>query len=158
MPVAPLRFSSQLNASTDAVWASISTMPGVNYELLPLVRMTYPRAAAEAALEAAPLGSCAFASYLLLLGVLPFDRHALTLIRVDRGQGFVEDSTSLLQRRWRHERRIAPRPEGGCVLTDEILFVPRVGFAAPLVRRIVAAVFRHRHRRLLRRFGGQRLP
>lgn len=158
MPCEPLRFSSHLSASTADVWASISTMPGVNYELLPLLRMTHPKAAAWTPLEEAPLGRCAFASYLLLLGVLPFDRHALTLVRVDRGQGFVEDSTSLLQRRWRHERRIAARADGGCVLTDELLFVPRLGLLTPLVRRIVEAIFRHRHRRLLRRFGGQRLP
>jgi ligand-binding SRPBCC domain-containing protein len=149
----PLRFTSELQAAPDAVWAAISTMDGVNYELAPLVRMTCPREAGGGTIEQAPLGTCAFHSYLLLLGVLPFDRHALTLLALQPGDGFVEDSTSLLQRRWRHERRIRPTPAGGCRITDELLFVPRIGLLEPLVCRIVQRVFTHRHRRLRQRFG-----
>src|SRR4051812_30172421 len=106
MSNAPLRFASRLGAPIEAVWASISTMRGVNYEMSPLFRMTHPKAAGEASLADAPRGVCAFQSLLLLFGVLPIDRHALTLIEVDIGKGFVEDSTSLLQRRWRHARQL----------------------------------------------------
>ena len=152
-----LRFASQLRAPAAEVWSAISTMAGVNAELMPLVRMTCPREAAARSLESAPLGEVAFHSYLLLFGVLPFDRHALTLLEILPGEGFIEDSTSLLQRRWRHERRIAPSPTGGgCILTDELLFLPRVAALAPLVRPIVRSIFDHRHRRLHRRFGGAR--
>lgn len=152
-----LHFASQLLAPAAEVWSAISTMAGVNAELMPLVRMTCPPEAAARSLESAPLGEVALHSYLLLFGVLPFDRHALTLLEILPGEGFIEDSTSLLQRRWRHERHVVPSPTGGgCILTDELLVLPRVAALAPLVRPLVRSVFDHRHRRLHRRFGGVR--
>lgn len=151
----PLRFVSLLATSRQKVWESVSTMPGVNYELAPLMRMTYPAAAGALDLEQAPLGVCAFHSYLLAFGFLPLDRHALTLVQVQRGMGFLEESSSLLQRRWRHERRLSDLPGGGCKVTDVLHFDPRLPFLHGLVARIVTALFSHRHRRLRQRFGGQ---
>src|SRR5262249_11653028 len=137
MATQSLQFVSRLDAAVEEVWAAVSTMAGVNYELAPLIKMSFPHAATGLSIEAAPLGVTAFHSYLLVFGVLPFDRHALTLLAVQPNAGFIEDSTSLLQKRWRHERRIERSPEGGCVVTDELLFVPRIAFMEPLVRRIV---------------------
>ncbi|QGG96712.1 hypothetical protein [Actinomarinicola tropica] len=147
-----LTFTTDLDSSAEAVWSVVATMPGVNAELGPWVRMTHPRGLGRIdEVEVVP-GAPLFSSWLLLLGIVPIDRHRLVLDRV-LARGFDEDSTSWLQRRWRHERRVEDRPGGGCVVTDRLVVVPRVGPAAPLVRRIVAAVFAHRHRRLRRRFG-----
>ena len=62
--------SSVLQAEPAEVWAAARTMEGVNRELAPWVRMTYPEDAAVLNLEDAPLGRPAFDSWLLLLGVV----------------------------------------------------------------------------------------
>lgn len=147
-----LSFTSALAAAVDEVWAVVTTMDGVNAELRPWIRMTHPSGLDRLdAVDVEP-GEPLFASWLLLGGVLPIDRHRLALERVVE-HGFDEDSTSLLQRRWRHERRVDALPGGGCRLTDHLVVVPRVGLVRPVVERIVSAVFRHRHRRLVARFG-----
>ena len=50
----------------------------------------------------------------------------------------------------RHE--LAPPADGGCVVTDEITFVPRLRITGPLS--VVRRLFRHRHPRLRQVFGG----
>ncbi len=143
-----LSFTSTLHAPAARVWAHASDMAGVNYELAPLVRMHLPAALRGKTIADAPLGEVAFHSWLFAGGVVPFDRHALRLVALDPGAGFVEESSSLVQRVWRHERRIAPASESRCVLTDRLGVEPRIAAAAPLVRAAVTQIFRHRHRRL----------
>jgi len=151
--ISPLRFESLLATPAPDVWAEVSTMGGVNAELLPLMRMTHP--AHVHRLEAADVepGSVLFQSWLLAFGVLPIDRHALSLERVYPGEGFDERSSSWMQRVWIHRRRVIALDGGGCRVTDEVSFEPRLSLAAPVLRRIVGALFDHRHRRLQRRFG-----
>jgi hypothetical protein len=60
-----------------------------------------------------------FRSWLLLFGVLLFDRHALALEAVTDGEGFVEESTSWMQRRWRHERLLTETDAGGCIVAPD---------------------------------------
>ena len=151
--------SSDLAATADTVWAHVATMDGVNAELAPWIRMTHPPALQG--LDDAPdlVGRVAFHSWLLAGGVLPFDRHALRLVSVERhpdgGGVFVEESTSWVQARWRHERDVEPlgRDGGRCRVTDRLLVEPRVPLARPLVARIVPWLFQHRHRVLARTFG-----
>lgn len=152
-PMSTLRlsFSSDLPASADEVWAHASTMDGVNAELGPWIRMTVPRAARGKGLADVEVGREAFASVLMLFGVLPFDLHHLTLERkVERG--FDEESWSWMQRRWRHERRVEPTTDG-CVVTDRLTIVPRL---APrfLLEPIVRHLFEARHAKLRQMFGG----
>lgn len=148
---ATITVTSRLAAPPAAVWAHASTMEGVNFELRPLVRMTVPRPARGRTLEDVELNATAFHSTLLAGGVLPFDRHALRLVAVRPGRGFQERSTSLLHARWDHERTIVADADGS-LLTDRVTFTPRLGTAG-LERPIVAALFRHRHERLARRFA-----
>lgn len=147
--------SSEVAAERDEVWAVVSTMAGVNDELHPLVRMTHPpdRSSLDEAGQEVPFGDVLFVSWLLAGGLLPFDRHALVLTSVEPGVGFVEESTSWLQRRWRHERTLVARRDGGCRVTDRLVVVPRIGLARPLVAALVGRIFDHRHRRLVARFG-----
>lgn len=125
-------------------------MDGVNAELGPWLRMTYPDDQASLA-DAVP-GRIAFRSWILLLGLVPLDRHTLALDRVD-AHGFVEESTSWMQRRWRHERELVDDVGGGCVVTDRLVFEPRFTLSRPVLAGVVRTVFNHRHRRLRRRFG-----
>src|SRR4029077_13176970 len=119
--------SSVVSATPERVWARVSTMEGVNHELMPLVRMTCPRRYAGLRLdpEIVPLGVRAFRSWVLALGILPVDWDDLTLVRIEPGRGFLEDSTMLSQRRWVHERTLAA-VDGGCRVTDHIRFEPRL--------------------------------
>jgi hypothetical protein len=143
-----LEFHSDVAHPADEVWATISTMDGVNAELGPYVRMTHPRSMpAITDVEIVP-GKVLFHSWVLLFGVVPFDRHAFAFERVTIGRGFVEESTSWLHRRWRHERTLADSPGGGRVVSDHLTIEPRIAITAPLERRIVRAVFDHRHARL----------
>jgi hypothetical protein len=147
-----LTFASELNAPMAAVWEVVGTMKGVNAELAPWLRMTAPPEAANLRIEDAPVGSPLFSSWVLLRGILPIDRHHFMLTRVERGSGFAEDSTSWSQRRWQHHRSLEPRGEGRCMLTDRLTFTPRLWRSGPLLKRVIGAIFRHRHRLLRERF------
>ena len=147
-----LHFESHLRTTAADVWSTVTMMRGVNAELMPLFRMTYPYDAETLSIADAPTGNFLFWSWILAFGFFPIDRHHLRLIEIRAGEGFVEESVSWLQRRWRHERSVVEIP-GGCVVRDRLTFEPRVRLLAPLVARIVGVLFRHRHRRLRRRFG-----
>jgi len=144
--------STHLLARDEKVWAHAVRMEGVNYELAPWVRMSVPKSARGPTLDEVPRGEPAFFSWLLLLGLLPFDRHGLVITEVDPGRRFLEESTSVLQRSWRHERKVEPSA-GGCVVRDRVTVAPRIALFAPVTRLFVEWVFRHRHRRLGARFG-----
>jgi ligand-binding SRPBCC domain-containing protein len=150
--VIALRFESRLAVEPAELWRHATSMAGVNFELMPLVRMTHPRDRAVLPDAGELPDGVLFHSWLLLFGLLPFDRHALCLRSIGPGMRFDEDSTSWMQRRWGHHRRIEP-VLGGAFVIDELQIEPRIGFAAPLVRAIVTQLFRHRHRRLRLRFG-----
>jgi ligand-binding SRPBCC domain-containing protein len=74
-------------------------------------------------------------------------------VELDRGRRFVERSRMLSQRAWEHARTIEP-VAGGSVITDSIAWEPRLPFPGGALRPMFRAIFRHRHRRLRRRFGG----
>lgn len=143
--------SSVVAAPPEEVWAAVATLAGVNAELLPWCRMREPRSLRGRTLDSWQPGERA-ACWLLAGGFVPFDRHLLGLESVAPGRGFVEESNSWLQRRWRHERTLDA--EGtGTRITDRLTIQPRLRLARPLVARIAPAVFAHRHRRLTARFG-----
>lgn len=145
--------ASLLHAPPEIVWQRITTFEGVNEELMPIVRMTAPghmRALSPA--DVTP-GERLFRSWILLFGLIPIDYDDVTVMRIDENRGFLERSPMLTQRVWEHERTLAPR-DGGTLLSDRVEFQPRLpggGLLTPVFR----AVFRHRHRRLRRRFGGR---
>jgi hypothetical protein len=148
-----LSFTSELAAPAAQVWKVVGTMQGVNAELGPWLSMTAPRDARGLRIEDAPTGEPLFASWVLLRGVLPIDRHYFELAEVTRGSGFVERSTSWSERRWEHRRHVEARGEGACSLTDQLEFTPRIPLSGPILERVIAATFRHRHRQLRARFG-----
>jgi len=145
--------SSVVAAPAPVVWSFVSTLRGVNYELMPLCRMREPRALRGRSLESWEPGERAVC-WLLAGGILPFDRHALGLESVDPGVGFVEESTTWLQRRWRHERTLTPEGDGTRI-TDHLTIEPRFPRADSSTGWVVGRLFDHRHRRLRKRFGSQ---
>jgi ligand-binding SRPBCC domain-containing protein len=147
--------ASRLRAPPEVVWARVASLEGINDELAPWMRMTAPRGA-ELSPAAVPLGRRWFRSWILLFGVLPFDYDDLCVERIDPGRSFLERSTMLSARRWEHERVLQPLEDGVTELTDRVSFVPRLPRAARAHRAVIAAIFRHRHRRLERFFSSDR--
>jgi len=122
-------------------------MAGVNHELGPFFRMTFPPEAARFDLSAVPIGRRAFRSWMLLFGVLPVDWDDLTFEAFEPGRGFRERSTMLTQRVWRHERMLEPVP-GGTRVTDRLAWEERLPGAGAIFAVVVPRLFRWRHRRL----------
>ena len=143
-----LHFESRLAAEPPVIWLHVTQMSGVNEELMPLMKMSSPKRYDCMSLREAPTGELLFHSWLLAFGILPFDRHALTIEHL-WDYGFQEHSHSWLQRQWRHKRIIELLP-GGARVSDELEIEPRF---APhwLVRFFVSQLFAHRHLRLRRR-------
>lgn len=150
-----LRFESRLAVSPDVLWQQARSMAGVNAELGPWLRMSFPPEQAVLVVKAP--GQRLFSSWLQVFALIPIDRHHLALDAVydDPGAGtfgFDERSSSWTQRVWIHRRRIV-QLEGGCCVIDTLQFEPRVEAAARLLRSVITWVFRHRHGRLRARFG-----
>jgi hypothetical protein len=147
------RIGSTLRAEPAAVWERAMSAEGINAELGPLLRMTTPRGLGSLDLRQlgpGPLGR----SWLLLFGLVPIDYDEIGLERVEPGRGFLERSTMLSQRLWEHERTIEPAAGGGATIVDRVAWEPRAPLPGRLLRPLIAAVFRHRHKRLRRHFGG----
>jgi ligand-binding SRPBCC domain-containing protein len=142
--------STALAAPADRVWAHVTTLAGVNDELRPWMRMTAPRHLRDASLAELPLNERICRSWVLLGGVVPFDYDDIQIVERGPGLRFLERSPMLSQRSWQHERWVEA-VDGGCRLTDRLTFEPRM--PGGLVRRVIEAIFSHRHRRLVQRFG-----
>jgi hypothetical protein len=152
-PLFSFELASDLAADSAALLAHATAMAGVNKELGPLLRMTAPHAYRDMTLFDAPVGTPLFRSWVLFAGILPIDFDHLSFESIDRESGFVESSTMLSMRSWRHERRVTPRAAGGSRLVDRITFEARVPGTGRLLASVAKAVFRHRHARLRAMFG-----
>jgi ligand-binding SRPBCC domain-containing protein len=144
--------STAVGAGPDTVWERVSTPEGINHELGPWLRMTVPARFRALDAETVPVGERLFRSWILLFGVIPVDYDDLTIVRLEPGRGFLERSRLASARVWEHERTLEAAA-GGCRVTDRIAFVPRVPGAGRAQRALLRAVFRRRHRRLVRHFG-----
>ena len=148
--------ATDLLADADVVWARVTTPAGVNDELRPWLRMTVPRAWRHRSIADVAPGEHVGRSWILLLGVVPFDADDLTIAEIG-GRHFVERSPVLSAASWQHERTVTPR-EHGCRIEDRLTFerralTARIPGGSRLHTAVVRAIFRHRHRRLVRSFG-----
>jgi hypothetical protein len=77
----------------------------------------------------------------------------MTLLELNIGEGFTEQSPMGSMKLWRHERRIVPCPSdsNAVLLVDQLTFQPRV--ASRLVKWFIRRVFIHRHRVLKASLG-----
>jgi len=145
-----LTFRSALSAPRDRVWAWVTSVEGISRELSPIVRMTTPRGVKRIGDVPIEPGKPLFRSWILLFGIIPIDRSDLTLLRLEDGRGFVEQSPMLSMSLWRHARTLEADGER-TLLTDELTFRPRL--ATALTRWFIEKVFHHRHAVLKRHFG-----
>lgn len=150
---AEISVSSRLDADAAAVWNRVTTPEGINDEMRPIMRMTVPAGVERLDPESVELGKRIGRSWVLLFGRVPFDYDDLTLVGLDPGRGFLERSSMLSQRVWEHERTLESAG-GGCLITDRVRWEPRLGLPGRPLRPLIGLIFRHRHRRLRRRFGG----
>lgn len=148
-----LEFSTRLAASPSDVWKWITSFDGISKEMAPYMQMSAPKRVAKLGDVKIVPGQRLFRSWITLFGVLPFDYSDLTLLSLEEGSGFVEQSPMGSMRLWRHERRITPLADSaaGCTITDTLTFEPRL--AGGISRRIVHAFFEHRHRQLQLHLG-----
>ena len=151
---AELRVASRVSAPREEVWQRVTTPEGVNGELMPIVRMTLPRGVERLDLDSVAVGEPIGRCWILLFGLVPIDWDDLVLERLDPPSGFLERSSMLSMRTWEHERTLEPTPDGGCVVRDRVRFEPRLPVPARALLPLYKTVFRHRHRRLQRHFGG----
>lgn len=151
LPMSSFAMRSEIPVSPEDFWSGMS-LEAVNAELAPLVRMTAPAAFRTLPMTDWPTGQPLFTSTILLLGVLPADRHAFCLDAVDPGRGFLERSSTTMLRLWQHERTTAPTAHG-CIVEDAVTFRSRVPGLDRLLLPVYRAVFRHRHDRLTARYG-----
>jgi ligand-binding SRPBCC domain-containing protein len=151
---AEISIASRVEAPPEAVWDRVTTPEGINDEMRPWMRMTVPRGFEKLDPAEITLGEKIGRSWILLFGFLPIDYDDLTLVRLEIGRGFLERSRMLSQRSWEHERTLEPAGSGGCLVTDRVRWEPRLGLPGAPLRPLFRWFFRHRHRRLRRRFGG----
>ncbi len=127
-PAISLQFESKLGAPREWIWEWITSLRGVSAELSPLLRMTAPKGVRGITDVEFKPGVRLFRSRIYLFGILPIDRSDLTLLELDPGRGFLEQSPMLSMRLWRHERRILDCPDDSTasLLIDRLSF-PRAG-------------------------------
>ncbi len=148
------RFESKLHASTERVWEWITSVQGISAEMWPFLRMTVPKGTVSLNDVAIKLGVRMFRSYVFLFGILPIDYSDITLLELNIGEGFIEQSPMGSMKLWRHTRRIVPCPSdpNAVLLVDQLTFQPRM--ASRLVKRFIHRVFVHRHNVLKANLGG----
>lgn|SRR5581483_1256049 len=144
--------ATDLASPPDVVWEYVTSIGGVNGELLPLLRMTVPRRLRDATLDDLPIGKRAGRSWILLFGLIPVDYDDLTIANRGPGHRFCEESTMLTQSRWTHERSVGPSATGSRV-TDRLTWQGRTFLLGAMYRAVIPIIFGHRHRRLRKRFG-----
>ena len=148
--------TSLIRSSADEIWKRVTDPGGINYELLPLMRMTVPRALRDTRIDDIALDKRICRSWLLLFGFIPFDYDDIVIKERERGRRFRETSSMFSIREWEHERTLRTVP-GGCEVTDRVTFELRWPFSSiPGMQKVVARVLRrlfdHRHHRLSRWF------
>ncbi len=139
----------------DHVWEHMTNMDGVNSELSPWMKMSFPkgRSSLVGLVHEVPMRTTLFGSVLLLFGIIPIDLHWLSFDRLDEGHGFDENSSSLLQKYWKHSRHIITfDSHEDIIVRDDVEFLPRISIFGYLVLPIVKFLFAHRHRQLKKKF------
>ena len=153
---------STIDAPAEQVWARAVTEEGINDELMPIFRMTMPKALRGRTVADVEPGTRPGRAWILLFGVVPVDYDDLGIAELEDGH-FLERSTMLSMREWEHDRTVSPVDgadwsSGACIVHDRLGFELRRPLAwipgmAALFRIGFSKVFAHRHRRLARHFG-----
>jgi ligand-binding SRPBCC domain-containing protein len=149
--------STKVSAERARLWNHMTNMESINFELMPLIKMTYPSERSHiSGANLVPVDETLFMSVILLFGLLPIDLHWLKLDKIVDGYSFAENSTTLLHLFWRHTRTLEvvndETTTTKMIVKDEVEFCPRVGFLGFVILPIVKYVFQHRHLQLRKLF------
>jgi hypothetical protein len=144
--------SSVIHCHRKQLWNDITKLKNVNYELMPILKMTYPKQADIADIQSIKKGEVLFKSYFLLLGFIPVDLHYLRVVVVKDGYFFHENSYSLINSTWKHHRTLEGIDEEYTKITDWIRFNPKIPFLGYILKPFIHYLFKHRHRRLLKKY------
>jgi hypothetical protein len=153
-----MELTTRLSAEAARVWEHATSIEGIKYELGPWLTMTVPRGVDAKSFApqfrdgTLPMPSALGRSWVLLLGAVPIDWDDMVLVELERGRRFLERSSMMSMSVWEHERVVEPAA-GGSLVTDRLAWETRPRMPPALVSRIVRAIFGHRHRRLVERFG-----
>lgn len=143
--------SSVVSAPAAHVWARVVTPEGINDEFWPWLTMSIPPAFAGKTIDDVELGQSVGRCWVRLFGVIPVDYDDLTIVELEPGRRFLEQSRLFSAPQWQHERIVEPVDAGTARVTDRLTFTPRRGMGLT-GRPMIASIFRWRHRRLRRRF------
>lgn len=145
---------SVIVAPASAVWRWVVTPRGINDEMAPWLTMSIPRGAEGITIDNLEIGRPIGRAWLRLFGLIPCEYDNLSIVYVEQGRRFREHSTMATMSQWIHDRTVEPGPGQSTRVTDVITFSPRRGLrlTGPVLRHVLIAFFRHRHRRLAARF------
>jgi len=148
-----LRFETRLSAPIESVWDWITSVNGIRLEMWPFFYMTVPKGVRFLSDVQIIPGTPMFRSYVFLFGLFPVDYSDMTLLELNPGRGFIEQSPMGSMKLWRHERQIALSPSDAntVILTDQLTFQPRM--AKRFVGWFIRRVFIHRHKVLRDNLG-----
>ena len=144
--------TSVLYSPAAKVWEFAVSEEGINHELAPILKMTMPPKLRGKTIADVEVGVELGRSWILLGGLIPVDFDDLSLAELEPGRRFLERSRTLAFSIWEHERVVEATGDG-CRVTDRLGFELHPALAwipgiDRLARAVVAALFRHRHRRL----------
>lgn len=148
-----LRFESTLPAHPDAVWRWITDVRYLRQEMRPWLWMSIPHSIRNLQDVNIQPGTPLFISWLWLFGVLPLGTSELTLLTLEPGRGFVEQSPMTGMRLWRHERTLQAQGDGTRVI-DQLTVDPLL--PAFVIRVFLQLFFTSRHRVLRQRAAHSR--
>mgnify|MGYP001461501791 CR=1 FL=1 len=147
-----LSFESQLSVEKKVLIEHAFSMRGVNAELFPWMRLTYPKGPDALKENIKPPGRFLFKSWFLFLCFIPIDYNSFFFKFISQEGHFHESSSSLTHKNWCHIRKISVS-EGGSLLQDELEITPRVKMLSPLIRFFAQRLFLHRHNILRKKFN-----
>ena len=147
-----LSFESQLSIDKKVLIEHAFSMRGVNTELFPWMKLTYPKGPDFLRGNILAPGRFLFKSWFLFLGFIHIDYYSFYFIFLSQEGDFHENSSSLTYKNWCHIREISSSEEG-CLLKDDLEITPRLFFLSPLIRFFARRIFLHRHSVLRKKFN-----
>ncbi len=150
--------TTRLAAPANEVWRAAVSFDGINDEFGPWLRMTRPRSIDPAmTIEDAPLNQELGRSWILFMRLIPVEYDDLMLVERGPAMRFLERSRLGSAKLWEHERQVVAVSDQTAAISDRLSLEPRLPLrvigGGAIAGWVVGRVFRHRHARLVRRYG-----
>ena len=142
---------SILKSDIERLSKELFTMKGVNEELYPIVTMSAPTIWKSKPITDWPKNTKLFKSRINFLGYIPIDLHDFEFSDISK-DGFKENSSSLMNKQWKHERSIVQSGDD-VIVRDRVDYESKVGLVGLLLKPVYKSIFRHRHSKLKAKYG-----